>query len=357
MKQISILIVLFVCIQGVAQIPPGYYNNAAGLTGYPLKTALSTIISNGHIDRGYGNLYGGYMTTDSDNFYDMDGSVLDMYSENPAGVDAYFYTHNSRNCGNYSAENDCYNREHLLPQSVFSSASPMKNDIHFVVPSDGYVNGQRSNLPFGEVTSTTWTSLNGSKKGPCTFPGYQNIVFEPIDEFKGDIARCLLYFATRYESQVTGWSWSGVTNGTSNQVYNQWFVNLLVSWHLQDTVNQREIVRNNGSYVYQGNRNPYIDHPEWVTQIWGMPQNTSIAENRLETVSLYPNPTTDNSVTIENGFSINSVKVYSALGALIQVQSPQNSDKKIVLSDLPKGVLMVKIRSGENTVIKKVVVN
>jgi endonuclease I len=357
MKYILQILFMVICGQGFSQIPPGYYNATIGLTGYPLKTALKTIITSGHFDKGYGSLYTGYQTTDSDNFYDNDGSVLDMYSEFPAGADNYFYTHNNNKCGNYSSENDCYNREHLLPQSVFNSASPMKNDIHHVVPSDGYVNGQRGNLPFGEVTSTTWTSINGSKKGPCSFPGYGNLVFEPIDEFKGDVARCLLYFATRYESQVSSWSWSAM-NGTSTQVYDQWFVNLLVKWHLQDTVNPREIVRNNAAFVYQGNRNPYIDHPEWVTQIWTSTLPTaSVKENKLAPISLFPNPTNTNSTTLTNEYLIDNVEVFSILGAkIISHTATDFRKKKVTLFNLPKGVLLIQITCGESTLVKKLVV-
>src|SRR5690606_39825219 len=88
-------------------------------------------------------------------------------------------------CGNYSGEGSCYNREHLIPQSVFNEGSPMKTDGHHVVPTDGYVNGQRSNHPIGKVSSASWTSTNGSKKGTSAVPGYSGTVFEPIDEFKG----------------------------------------------------------------------------------------------------------------------------------------------------------------------------
>lgn len=356
MKNALTIFLLISALGSYSQIPPGYYNATAGKTGYQLKTALKTIITTGHNDRGYSRLYTAYQTTDNDAFYDNDNTVLDMYSERPDSADSYFYNHNTRKCGSYSAENNCYNREHLMPQSVFSSASPMKNDVHHVVPSDGYVNGQRSNLPFGEVTSTTWTSRNGSKKGPCSFPGYSNIVFEPIDEFKGDIARCMLYFATRYESQVSSWSW-GPLNGTSTQVYDQWFVNLLVKWHLQDTVNQREIVRNNAAYTYQGNRNPFIDHPEWVTQIWGMPTYTSVTENKVENVSLYPNPTQTQSVTINNQHRLDEIEVYTVLGKLVTTYTQQSiSTRQIELKNLPKGVLLVRVRSGEDSVVKKVVV-
>lgn len=356
MKTLLTAIFIAFSFSVISQIPPGYYNAASGLTGYPLKTALAGIITNGHIDRGYGNLYSGYVTSDNDAFYDNDNTVLDMYSENPTGVDPYFYNHGSRRCGNYTGENSCHNREHLMPQSVFSSASPMKNDIHHVVPSDGYVNGKRSNYPFGDVTSTTWTSQNGSRVGPCSTPGYGNLVFEPIDEFKGDIARCMLYFATRYESQVSSWSWAAL-NGTSNQVYSTWFKNLMVQWHLQDTVNAREITRNNAAYTYQGNRNPYIDHPEWVVQIWGGP-TASVSENKLVNLSVYPNPTTNNSITITNSNAIEKVEVYTVLGQTVN-QFSQNlaSGKQIELTNLPQGVLLIRISSGSSSLLKKLIVD
>lgn len=248
----------------------GYYNSANGLSGYTLKSALSNIITNGHIPKSYNNLYNGYQNTDSDWFYDNDGSVLDVYSEIPSGVDSFYYNHNSQTCGNYSGEGDCYNREHLIPQSIFNSSMPMYSDIHFVIPTDGYVNGQRSNLPFGEVANPSWTSVNGSKKGNNTFSAfYSGQVFEPIDEFKGDVARSLLYFATRYENNVTSWTYNNVFDGTTTQVYTDWFINLLLSWHENDPVSAREISRNNACYSYQGNRNPYIDSAQYVELIWG----------------------------------------------------------------------------------------
>lgn len=355
MKTIITSLIFCITLSGFSQIPPGYYNAASGLTGYPLKTALSGIISSGHTDRGYGNLYTGYLTTDNDAFYDNDNTVLDMYSEDPSGADPYFYSHGARRCGNYNSENDCHNREHLLPQSAFNSAYPMRSDIHHVVPSDGYVNGKRQSYPFGEVSSPTWTSLNGSKVGYNTTPGYNSTVFEPIDEFKGDIARCMLYFATRYESQITGWSWSGF-DGTADQVYATWFKDVLVSWHLQDTVNAREIARNNAAYSFQGNRNPYIDHPEWVTQIWGNPP-VSLTENQLKNVSVYPNPTATNSVTISNSNEIDKVEVYTVLGQTItQFEQNKAAGTQIELTNLPQGVLLIKITSGESSAVKRIIV-
>lgn len=315
-----------------SQPPVGYYDNANGLNGYALKSALNTIITNGHVPKSYNNLYSGYQTTDVDNFYDNDGSVLDMYSEIPTGSDTYSYSHNSQNCGNYNSEGDCYNREHLIPQSIFNSSMPMYSDIHFVVPTDGYVNGQRSNLPFGEVTNASWTSVNGSKKGGNTFSVfYGGTVFEPIDEFKGDIARCLLYFATRYENNVTSWTYNDVFNGTSTQVYTDWFLNLLLSWHENDPVNAREIARNNACYTYQGNRNPYIDSAHYVELIWG---KSDIVKPTTPLNLSVSNVTTDSAVLIWNSsFDSSGIKdytIYTTGGFPIS----STSDTTIILTNL-----------------------
>lgn len=251
----------------MAQIPANYYDSANGMTGYPLKSELHSIISNNHANQGYDALFDGYVSSDSDNYYENDGSVLDMYSENPSAADPYFYTHNNRTCGSYNSEDDCYNREHIVPQSVFNENAPMVADIHFVVPTDGYVNNRRGSYAFGEVTNASWTSMNGSKLGSNTFGSYTGTVFEPIDEFKGDIARMLFYFATRYETQVDSWSHT-MFNGTEDQVFADWFLELLLDWHTNDPVNLREQDRNVACYDYQGNANPFIDHPEWVETIW-----------------------------------------------------------------------------------------
>ncbi len=302
-----------------AQAPTGYYDNAQGLTGYNLKTALNQIIDdvndgNGfpfHEDQGYGALYDAYSNPnsgDTDNYYEDDGTVLDMYSEKPTTQDSYNYNHFNAQCGNYNSENDCYNREHLVPQSTFNSASPMKNDYFHVIPTDGYVNGQRGSFPFGEVSNAAWTSTNGSKRGPNTFPGYNGTVFEPIDEFKGDIARSVLYFAVRYEQEFSS-SWDNnevLTDNDPNQFYVQWYIDLLISWHLSDPVSQKEIDRNNNGFMFQGNRNPFIDNPQFVQLIWDPNPDT---EAPTAPLNLSATNTTDSSVQLSWTASTDNVAV------------------------------------------------
>lgn len=273
MKRIlSFLLLSTAFIFASAQAPADYYNNAAGLTGAPLKTALKTIIENGHVDHGYDGLYTGYNTTDRDLFFENDGTVLDIYSENPTGADPYNYIPGIKKCGNYVNEGDCYNREHVIPQSLFGQATPMVSDIHFIRPTDGKVNGRRSNYPFGKVgNNPSFTSLNNSKLGNSVSPGYTGIVFEPIDTFKGDIARMIFYFVTRYEAKLSGFASGGMLGNTTFPGLQSWALTQYLEWHLMDPVSPEEIARNNASYTFQGNRNPFIDHPEYATQIWGTP--------------------------------------------------------------------------------------
>lgn len=280
MKNIqSLLLIICLTHQINAQIPAGYYNSITTQTGAALKTALSVIITNGHIPQSYTpGLWTAYNTTDKK----FNGKVWDMYSncdftfgratDNPPG--------NQDSGGGDGTECQVYNREHSFPKSWFGNSSPSSSvpesvDLFHVVPTDKLVNAKRGSFPYGEVgSSVTYQSINGSKLGICSFPGFSSTVFEPIDEYKGDFARNYLYMATRYEPNIAGWekistSGDAVMNGTSFPCYEVWFVNLLAKWLNQDPVSQKEIDRNNAVYLIQKNRNPYIDNPQYASLVWG----------------------------------------------------------------------------------------
>lgn len=256
-----------------AGAPSGYYNDAEGKTGKALLLALHDIID-GHNDKGYDALKSGYYSTDKK----PNGRVWDIYSDVPGGTPPYEFSFGNT-CGTYQSEGDCYNREHTFPQSWFNKSSPMRNDIIHVLPTDGKVNGMRSNYPYGEVSNPSKTSLNGSKLGPNTTPGYSSTVFEPLDEYKGDLARIYFYMAARYNDKIAGWKNNGTADrvlaGNNFPVYDQWHIDLLLKWHKQDPVSEKETDRNDACHDYQGNRNPFVDHPEWVCAVWGGDDCTS----------------------------------------------------------------------------------
>lgn len=266
--------------------PTTYYDFANGKTCAALKTAIRQIIDNStggftgdtykHNPQSYDALWNQYKITDIKPREVGSGSanvIWDIYSDNPTGNDPYNFTPGTNQCGNYSGEGICYNREHSFPKSWFNDAAPMHNDYHHVYPTDGSVNGMRSNYKFGEVASATKTSQNGSKLGSSAVAGVTGPVFEPINEYKGDMARAYLYMVTRYETNLATWNGYGTDgaetlDGSIFPAVEIPYLKLMIKWHTQDPVSAKERARNNGGYSFQGNRNPFVDHPEYVGAIW-----------------------------------------------------------------------------------------
>lgn len=259
---ISTLLLGWVCpYDAVAEIPAGYYQAAVGKKSQALKTSLSSIIYKSS-NAGYDGLYTVYKKSD----IRADGKVWDMYS-NITNFDF------SKTCGQYAGEGDCFNREHTVPQSWFSKSAPMKSDAWHVIPTDGKINNMRGSDPFGEVGEIKHASANNfSKSGSSKTPGYSGTVFEPNDLYKGDVARMYFYMATCYEKQVG--NWGGGVFSSSYPHLKEWTLNLMLKWHRQDPVSQKEITRNEAIYESrQNNRNPFVDYPELVELIFGDRQN------------------------------------------------------------------------------------
>ncbi|MCF6185326.1 MAG: endonuclease, partial [Bacteroidales bacterium] len=277
----------------IGQVPANYYDSATPYTdGADLKQKLHDIITSGHTPITYTDLWTAFQTTDRDDnaSYENDGSVFDKYSENPTGTDPYNFSYTADQCGTYSGEGGCYNREHSFPKSWWggSTTDPQYTDLNHLIPSDGYVNSKRSSYPYGETTSPSWTSLNGSKLGPSSYSGISGTVFEPLDDFKGDFARMLFYMATRYKDEIPTWYSTGTdiqkvfqSTGEFQPAYYQ----MLYAWHIADPVSQKELARNDDVYDIQGNANPYINHPEWVCVVFGgcsvKPEPTNYPANFL----------------------------------------------------------------------------
>ena len=253
-----------------ATIPTGYYNSAEGKNKGALLEALELIVGE-HKTLGYGDLWDLYYESD----VTSEGYIWDMYSTSK-------YTPGRNQCGSYSKIGDCYNREHSFPKSWFDDRSPMYSDAFHIYPTDGKVNGQRSNYPFGECANGSYVSSSGGVKalgrlGSSTFSGYSGTVFEPDDQYKGDFARSYFYMAAAYNSYIDDWS-SAQLAGNSYPCFSDWSVNLLMKWHREDPVSEKEINRNEVVYRWQGNRNPFIDHPELAEYVWGTKKNEGWTE-------------------------------------------------------------------------------
>ncbi len=300
-KLLSLLILQLAVSFALAQIPSGYYNAASGKSGAALKTALCGIIYS-HTNVGYDGLFTVYADSD----IRPDGKIWDTYSN----ITSYALGDHT----SYKKEGDCYNREHSVPQSWFSKASPMKSDAFHVVPTDGYVNNRRGNYPYGEVESADYSSANGfSKFGSCKSSlGYTGKVFEPNDEYKGDFARIYFYMATCYENQIS--SWGGVFGNGKYPGIAQWQLDMLLRWAENDPVSQKEIDRNNAVYKHQKNRNPFVDFPGLEQLVWG--SKTSVAFNPADYTTDEPSATAPEVPQ----FSISSSTVEA--GTVVTITSP-----------------------------------
>lgn len=259
-----------------------YYESADLLDGYELKTALHTIIKTGSEEKTDGDVLTFLAANSLDKYYENDDTILDIYSENPNSTDPYNFMPSSNLCGSGGIgveEGTCYLGGYIFPYDWFDGDSPTGTDIHHIFAVDSRVNENRGNLPIGEVdpSSVTFTSNNGSRIGSGHAElEYSQPVFEPIDEFKGDFARAYFYIATRYEDDIVDDDWYGneeettaiLSEESGDQVYQTWFIRMLLHWHELDPVSQAEIDRNNAAADFQGNRNPFIDHPDFAEYIW-----------------------------------------------------------------------------------------
>ncbi len=273
MKQItSILLSLLVGMTALADIPIGYYTNANGKSDEALMTALEGIVYT-HTELGYDDLWKAFNTTDMGD----DGYYIDMYS-------TCKYNYKSTHVGNAKYVGQGLNREHSFPKSWFGGEiMPMFTDLTMIIPTDAYVNQRRSNYPYGVcngpdvvtyVNEELGVSMLG-KLGKSTYDGYSAKVFEPDDEYKGDFARIYFYMVTCYKSDVQNWPGCDQLDYQDNQykAFSDWSMQMLMEWHRADPVSQKELIRNEGVYEKQGNRNPFVDHPELAEYIWGTKQH------------------------------------------------------------------------------------
>ena len=256
-KQLLLIIIVSIAVAAQGAIPTGYYHFALGKKKAELKTTLHEISSPLSVldyGSGPGCTWQGFYSTDRN----TDGSVMDMYSSNKR----YFNGYNS------ISEMAI---EHSFPKSWWGAYENMAyKDLFHLYPADAYTNGIKNNLPLGEVVGTPMYENGISKIGKNGFGSvYTENSFEPADEFKGDFARSYLYISTIYEDLAPLWN-SPMLTKTVYPVWQPWAYDLLVKWHKQDPVSNKELARNDSIYAIQGNRNPFIDFPELTSYIWGI---------------------------------------------------------------------------------------
>lgn len=215
-------------LTGTGFFSGSFYNSTQNLWDGDLLTALKTRATQGHNVLGY-NIVRDNMYSVVDN---VNGDVTCVYT----GRVATFNTRAGANANSFTAE-------HTFPQSKFGSSDPMQSDVHHLFPADGSANTRRSNDPFGIVTSPVWM-VGGSLS--------DNQKFEPRNEHKGNAARAMLYMVTRYQD------FTGFFDPQEE---------LLREWALKFLPTSADSLRNEKAFQAQGNRNPYVDHPEFIERI------------------------------------------------------------------------------------------
>lgn len=233
-----------------AEIPAGYYSNLTGKSESALKTALYQIINPHREVSSYSALPQYFQKTD---VYPNSNRWWDMYSDIPL----------------YAPSFSGLNREHSLPKSWWGGLTniPAYVDLNHLYPSEAKANQAKSNYPLGIVVGTPTFSNGISKVGTGQNSGGARYVFEPADEYKGDFARTYFYMVTCYQNM--SWTYTYMCRDGVYPSLQQWAIDLLLTWHRNDPVSQKELDRNEQVFLVQNNRNPYIDYPDLVEYIWG----------------------------------------------------------------------------------------
>lgn len=250
-----------------AQIPLGYYDAAQGKTGSELRQALHEII-NDHVVIGYAN------ATDA-------LRVLDQDPDNPANV-VTIYSLTSIDKLNFGTPAG-WNREHLWPNSYgLDSTEPAYSDLFNLRPELWGVNSARGNKPY-DVSDPLDSGYRAPAHQQAPETTRDSDSWEPPASVRGDIARALFYMDVRYEGDRANESDLVLTDDltlVSSAAAYMGNLDTLLSWHLADPVDAAEIQRNDAVYyLYQGNRNPFVDHPEYVVEVFSvvhMPEPASL---------------------------------------------------------------------------------
>lgn len=324
MKFVFGIAIFTLSIQLIIAQPQGYYDDAYGLTGEDLKEALHTIIKD-HIEYSYNDLKEILKETDED-------------PNNPNNI-ILLYTGRSQDKNTFGGGANDWNREHVWAKSHgdFGDNPPCGTDIHHMRPTDASVNSSRGNKDFD----------NGGIQHPeATGCYYTEYTWEPRDEVKGDVARMIFYMEVRYEGdggeldlEVVDWV------NTSPEPEHGKF-STLYEWHQQDPPDDFEINRNEVIYSYQNNRNPFIDHPEFLINIYeptiGTQESTSTNQ-----IKIYPNPASEyisvaNLLSDLENWEISILNIYGK-ELLKETSYGQESIKNLDVSTLPNGLYIISL--------------
>ncbi len=322
-----------------AQIP--VYYNSIDFEQAPenLKSDLSDLIINTHTNiTSYSQAWSILIETDADP--NNSNYVLLMYGSNDN--DADMSNDRTRLATENGGSSGQWNREHVYPKGLgtptFENSGPGA-DPHALRACDVNKNNQRGSHPF-----TYGSGADSYNPGGSWYPG---------DEWKGDVARIIMYMYLRYGDQCQP---NNVATNTSNS-YHPDMPDIFLTWNVEDPVSEVETQRNDILEAELGNRNPFIDNPYLATMIWGgdEAENTwnlsseDIVTNELE-YYFYPNPVKD-VLKIDTNLTLVSLSLYDTQGKHV-LQSNLNT---IDISSLKSGMYLFLINTLKKNIVKKII--
>lgn len=332
----KILLNLFLLISGIfafGQIPPGYYDGTEGLQEQQLKNALHDIIKN-HTEYSYSDLK--WMLKETDEDPNNSNNVI------------LLYTGRSQNKNTFGGGANDWNREHVWAKSHggFGTSAPAGTDAHHIRPADASVNSARGNKDFD----------NGGQQHPeATGCYFTDETWEARDAVKGDVARMIFYMAVRYEGENGEPDLEVVDYvGTGTQPKHG-KLSTLLQWNAQDPPDAFEINRNNVIYSYQHNRNPFIDHPEFVNLIWD-PGAASVHEKTTSHIRVFPNPAKDKiQVSYFGKQAVDRVEILDLFGRVVLRKEAKKGNIQLDVSGLSKGIHFLRLLTEKGVEIKRFV--
>ncbi len=344
MLKINLILLLFLLAGSLfAQIPVDYYTPAEGLSGDNLKAALHDIIKD-HKEFPYSS-----SSTDTwDILKESDKDTI-----NPENV-ILIYSGWNMNAALEFNSGKGWNREHVWAKSHggFNTNPGPGTDVHHLRPSDISVNAARGNKDFDDGGSI-YIDADGATT--CLT---DNDSWEARNEVKGDIARMLFYMAVRYEGEngepdlelVDQVNTSSLT--TSGKGYHG-KLSTLLEWHKADPVDRFEIARNNIIYSFQENRNPFIDHPEFVDKIWGTNTSTNILNGRE--LRFYPNPA-KGFINVELPDNSEAAGIIFSITGNIVAEFSGSGHFQVKTVSIDPGLYSIRIVSNNKVYLSKIVI-
>lgn len=322
----------------LAQIPDYYIGIDFTKNGQDLKEELSNLVIATHsTELVYTpGVWNALKTIDLDP--DDSSRVLLIYGFDDTSTDAR--DHRTRDVNLSCHTSSCsglWVREHTYPKSLgnpnLGTTGP-GSDAHHIRPIDDLKNNNRSNRPFAEGSGNSYITSNGN--------------FYPGDEWKGDVARMMMYMFIRYGDRCLA---NAVGSGPNT--YSTEMPDIFLKWNAEDPPSEIEWVRNQVLEDLQGNRNPFIDNPYLATKIWGGDEaNNTWVEMSLEDINqthtqVYPNPV-KGVLNIESNKNIESVSLYTLAGERVFSQN-KLAQNRIDVSNMNNGTYLLLIYYTDQT--------